>query len=183
MQDDNVNPQGDAQMSDDLKEKLEQAAANAEASMQEEAQTANANDVNEELKGQLARALADLQNYKRRSEEEKASFVKYANAELLKQLLPVFDHLNLSIHHLPENIKDNEWAKGVVQINAELLKTLEGMGIQRIETVGKPLDPNLHEALMQGPGEQNVIIEEFEPGYTLNGTVVKPAKVKVGNGE
>ncbi len=183
MQDEN-NPQDETVNSEeDLMQKIQDAQADdAAQNAADDAQIQGEDEV-AELKNQLARAMADLQNYKRRSEEEKAAFVKYANAEMLKNLLPILDHLNLSALHLPEEMKENEWAKGVLQINADLLKILEAMGVKKLETVGQKLDPNFHEAVMQGPGEKDVIIEEFEPGYALNDTVVKPAKVKVGNGE
>ena len=136
----------------------------------------------EELTGALARAMADLQNYKRRTEEEQGSFVKFANAELLKILLPVIDNFDRSAEHMPDDLKGNDWAKGVVQIHDDLLKTLEKAGVKRIKTVGEKLNPNLHEGLIAGPGKKDEIIEEFEPGYTLNDNVIKPAKVKVGDG-
>ena len=136
----------------------------------------------EELTNALARAMADLQNYKRRTEEDQAKFVKFANAELLKILLPIIDNFDRSAEHLPDDLKDNEWAKGVMQIHDDFLKTLEQIGVKKIKTIGEPLDPNLHEGLIAGHGKKDVILEELEPGYTLNDEVVKVAKVKVGDG-
>ncbi len=136
----------------------------------------------EELTHALARAMADLQNFKRRNEEERAGLFKYANIELLKSLLPFIDNLDRSIFHLPEDLKENQWTKGVIHIHADLLKTLETLGIQKIKTVGEKLDPLKHEGLMSGPGEKDIIIEEFEPGYIMGDTVIKVARVKVGDG-
>lgn len=136
----------------------------------------------EELTNALARAMADLQNFKRRSEEEKGSFIRFANSELLKSLLPFVDNLERSVSHLPETLKEDTWAKGIVHIHTDLLKTMETLGIKKIKTVGEKLNPEKHEGLMSGPGEKDVIIEEFEPGYLLGDTVIKVAKVKVGNG-
>ncbi|MBU0705768.1 nucleotide exchange factor GrpE [Patescibacteria group bacterium] len=169
-------------MADDLNEKLKAAAADDK--VQHQAQSDNdAKDARiEELTGQLARAMADLQNFKRRNEDEKASFVKFANAELLKIILPILDNLDRSVTHLPEELKDNEWTKGMLQIHNDLLKTFEKLGIKKIKTVGEKLNPKMHEALMAGPGEKDVIVEEFEPGYTLFDDVIKVAKVKVGDG-
>lgn len=177
----------DQSQQDDLLKKVNDLQAETEAKEQEEATqqddsgTSSDDQINE-LKAALARAMADLQNFKRRSEEEKASFVKFANAQLLKSLLPIFDNLSRSVQHLPEDLKGNEWAKGIVHINSDLLKNLETLGIQKMKTVGEKLDPKKHEALMAGPGEKDVIVEEFEPGYEMNGEVVKAAKVKVGDG-
>ena len=148
----------DDDQKDDLQQKVQRAQAEDQERQANEETTAEPNA--EELKNALARALADLQNYKRRTEEDKAKFVKFANAEL----------------------KGNDWAKRVVQIDQELNKTLTGLGVKRIETVGQKLDTRQHEALMSGPGEKDVVIEEFEPGYLLNDEVIKPAKVKVGDG-
>ena len=170
----------DDDQKDDLQQKVQRAQAEDQERQANEETTAEPNA--EELKNALARALADLQNYKRRTEEDKAKFVKFANAELLAKLMPVFDNFNRSVEHLPEELKGNDWAKRVVQIDQELNKTLTGLGVKRIETVGQKLDTRQHEALMSGPGEKDVVIEEFEPGYLLNDEVIKPAKVKVGDG-
>lgn len=136
----------------------------------------------EELTNQLARAMADLQNYKRRSEEEKSSFVKFANAELLKIILPILDNLDRSVTHLPAELKDNEWTKGMLHIHGDLLKTFEKIGLKKIKTVGEKLDPKKHEALLAGPGEKDIVTEEFEAGYSLLDETIKPARVKVGDG-
>ncbi len=136
----------------------------------------------EELTNHLARCMADLQNYKRRSEEDKGRFVKFANAELLKVLLPALENLDRSCKHLPDTLKEDAWAQGVLHTQADLTKALANLGVKRIETVGQKLDLNFHEVLMQGPGEKEVIVEELDPGYTLNGELLKAAKVKVGDG-
>ncbi len=174
------------EQNDELRKKVEEAQQKAEekekSSGERVKQAENEDSEVEGLKEALARAMADLQNYKRRSEEEKASFVKYANAELLKSLLPIFDNLNRSAAHLPDDLKENEWAKGIMHIHTDLLKTLAALGIEKMQTVGEKLDPNKHEGLMSGPGEKDVIVEEFEPGYLMNGEVLKAAKVKVGDG-
>ena len=136
----------------------------------------------EELTQALARAMADLQNYKRRAEEDKMRFVKFANTELLLALIPIIDNFDRSTEHLPDDLKKNDWTKGVVQIHDNFLKTLEKIGVKKMKTVGQNLDPNLHEALMSGSGKKDVIIEEFEPGYLYNDEALKAAKVKVGDG-
>lgn len=136
----------------------------------------------EDLTDKLARALADLQNYKRRSEEDKARFVKFSNAELLKALIPIIDNFDRSVKHLPEELKANEWAKGAVQVHDDLLKTLEKIGVKKMETVGKKLDARFHEAFIAVPGAKDMVVEELEPGYTYHDETLKAAKVKVGDG-
>ncbi len=187
---DDTSLKGEAKIDDtNLKQKIEEAKTKDQQINDEQQEIDDKDAENlpagrqvEELTGALARAMADLQNYKRRTEEEQGSFVKFANAELLKILLPIIDNFDRSAEHMPDDLRDNDWAKGVVQIHDDLLKTLEKVGVKRIKTVGEKLDPNLHEGLMTGPGEKDEIIEEFEPGYLLNDNVIKPAKVKVGDG-
>ena len=126
------------------------------------------------------RALADLQNFKRRSEDEKQAFVAYANVALISELLPSIENIYRVMEH--EN-KDTEWAKGVEQTLKQVLQSLEKIGLKVIPTKDRMFDPNLHEAMMVAPGEKDKILSELEKGYMLNGKVVKPAKVSVGNGE
>ena len=170
--------------SDELEQKIEEA--------QKQDDQKNAEDVAteiddkeakiEELTAALARCMADMQNFKRRTEEEQGRFVKFANTELLKQLLPIIDNFDRSTEHLPDDLKSNEWASGIVIIHDDLLKTLEKVGVKKIKTVGEKLDPNLHEAMMPASGEKDIILEEFEPGYTYQDETLKAAKVKVGDG-
>ncbi len=125
------------------------------------------------------RALADLQNYKRRTEEEKASFITFANAELLIALLPNIDNIHRALDHEP---KDAEWATGASQTLKQLVDTLEKLGLKPIQTKDQKFDPNLHEALITAPGQKDLIIQELEKGYTYNDRVIKRARVSVGNG-
>lgn len=125
-------------------------------------------------------ALADLQNYKRRIEEEKGEFVAFANAALLTELLPSIDSINKALDH---KNKDADWAKGVEHTLNQLILSLGRMGLKAIPTKGQKFDPSLHEALLMAPGEKDIILEELEKGYTLNKKVLKHSRVKVGNGE
>lgn len=135
----------------------------------------------DELTNHLARCMADLQNYRRRAEEDKVRFVKFANAELLKALLPALENLDRTCKHLPENLKDDAWAKGVLHTQADLWKALDKFGVKKIAAVGQKLDLKFHEVLMAGPGEKDVVIEELDPGYTIHGETLRAAKVKVGD--
>lgn len=187
MTDDNTKDDDakDDDAKNDLQKKVEEAEQDAKETAEEATVTEDAPQGNEveELKNALARSMADLQNFKRRAEEDKFRFIKFANVELLKALLPSIDNFDRSANHLPEDLKDNEWVKGVLQIHDDMLATLEKMGVKKMKTMGEKLDPSRHEALMADKGEKDVIIEEFESGYLYNDEVLKPAKVKVGNGE
>jgi molecular chaperone GrpE len=168
---------------DDLMKKVEEAAKKDEEIKETEAKKDEAQVKIEELTASLQRCMADMQNYKRRAEEDKMRFVKFANGELLKMLLPIIDNFDRACQHLPENLKEDVWAKGVVHTHDDLMKAVTKIGVKRIETVGKKLDPSKHEAVLAGPGEKDVITEELEPGYSYHEETLKPAKVKVGNGE
>lgn len=135
----------------------------------------------EEMTEMAKRAMADMQNLRRRNEEERLQTIFMANASLVKNLLPVLDNLDRAAAHVPETAL--EWYKGIEISLKELHKILEETGVKKMETVGKTFDPNFHEAVLQGPGEKDIVIEELEAGYTLNDRVLRHAKVKVGNGE
>lgn len=137
----------------------------------------------EELTSALARALADLQNFRRRTEEERNKWIKVAQADLLQEILPLMANLDRSLEHLPADLKNNEWAKGILHIHQDWNKLLGKLGAKKMETVGKKIDPSRHAAMTSVPGEKDMIVQEFEAGYELNGTVILPAKVAVGNGE
>ncbi len=142
----------------------------------------NGDDEVAKLKEALARTMADFQNFKRRAGEDKMRFVKFANTELLKELLPIIDNFDRACVHVPDELKEDVWAKGVIGTHDELMKAMDKIGVKKIETVGQKFDPTKHEALIQAPGEKDVVIEELEPGYIYNGETVKAAKVKVGDG-
>lgn len=143
-------------------------------------QLAAADQKLQEMTAISQRALADLQNFKRRTEEERATLFTMAHAQLFSELIPAFNNIHRALQHEP---KDAEWIKGTEQTLRQLLQITEKIGLKPIETVGKPFDPRLHEALLTGPGPKDTVIEEFEKGYQLNDKVVQLAKVKVGNGD
>lgn len=130
------------------------------------------------------RALADLQNYRRRVEEERATFVQFANVALILELLPILDNFQRAFLQVPEEISKTEWFKGALQIEQQLVAVVRKQGVSEMPSqIGKKLDPKVHEAIATGPGEKDVIIEEFEKGYLLGDKVIRPAKVKVGDGK
>jgi len=129
------------------------------------------------------RTQADFMNYKRRSDQEKSDICKFANAELLCCVLPVLDDMERAFSHLPEEMEDTEWADGIRLIARKLRSSLEAQGLSPIEAMGKPFDPNFHEAMREDKGESGIVIEEVERGYTLHDRVIRPSKVVVGNGE
>ncbi|MFH1533944.1 MAG: nucleotide exchange factor GrpE [Nitrospirota bacterium] len=135
----------------------------------------------EQMTEMAKRAMADLQNLKRRQEEEKIHWIRMANADLMKKLLPILDNLDLAKKHMPQGAEG--WYKGIEMSINQLQQTMQDAGLTPLETVGQPFDPEKHEALAQGPGNKDEVIEEFEKGYKLGDFIIRHAKVKVGNGE
>jgi molecular chaperone GrpE len=138
----------------------------------------------EELTAQVQRLMAEFDNYRRRTEEERKQMVQMAQAHTLLELTPVLDNFRRATDHLPEDLKGNNWVTGVLYVEKQLDQILEQFGLQKIETVGKAFDPKLHEAISTEASDQpaDTIIAEIEGGYLLNGLVLKPARVKVSSG-
>lgn len=126
------------------------------------------------------RLMADMTNLKRRNEEEKLKTILYGNTTLIKLLLPGLDNLKRAILHAPENA--GEWGKGIEMSIRQIEKALGEIGLIRMETENQKFNPELHEAVLQGDGEENIIIETLEDGYMLGEQVIRHAKVKIGNG-
>lgn len=171
-QDQQANPQA----ADTQPEPPQDASSDLSALEQDLQQTQQKLD---EMTAVSQRALADLQNFKRRTEEERSTFIQGANAALFMELLPVLDSASRALEH---KNKDAEWAKGVEQSLTQLLSACEKMGLKTIPTDG-PFDPTMHEALLTAPGPQDTILEVLEKGFMLGDKVIKPARVKVGNGQ
>ncbi len=130
----------------------------------------------ETWEGRYKRALADYQNLLKQTSREKVEFVKYALADFLHNVLPVYDHLKLSMKGLSEEETKNPWAQGVSHVLKQFKEVLASHGIEEIKTVGEKFDHDLMEAL-DGKGEK--VKQEIMPGYKLNGKVIRPAKVIV----
>ena len=129
------------------------------------------------------RAQADFINYKRRSEQEKEELIKFANSALLINLLSAIDDLERAIVSIPPDIAELSWVEGIRLIERKLKAGLEAQGLTPIEAMGKPFDPNFHEAVRHARGEDGIIIEEIQKGYQLHDRVIRASKVVVGNGE
>lgn len=135
----------------------------------------------EETKNRLLRALADFDNYKKRSAIEREQFVQFANETLITELLPVIDGFGRAIGAAAKIKAGEEMTKGLALIKRQLEDVLKKHGVLEIEALGKPYDPNLHEAILskEDKGPEGVIIEEMQKGYTLHGRVIRPSMVIV----
>ncbi len=127
------------------------------------------------------RTMADLQNLRRRQEEERGQIIKMATADLIRDIIPILDNLERAKAHIPEDAE--EWAKGIKMSIDQLHKVVLDAGLVPIEALDQPFDPALHEAIAQGPGPKDTVLEELEKGYMLGEQVIRHSKVKVGNGE
>lgn len=126
------------------------------------------------------RAMADLQNFKRRTEEERGEIQVYANMRLLESIFPALDNFARAFSTIPEELKSNDWVKGVEAIETNLLKALTDLGLELIDQTGVPADPHRHEILMEGDGPAGEVVKIFEKGYAFNGKTLRPAKIQVG---
>ena len=128
------------------------------------------------------RAKADYINFKKDNERRQQEIIQFANAALLAELLPIFDHFKLAFRHIPPDQKEVDWVTGFTHIKNQFTEFFKRLGIAEIKTVGEHFNPEFHEAVAhedhQGT-ESGIIFEEVKPGYTLHGKVLKPAKVKV----
>lgn len=133
-----------------------------------------------ELTEALQRERADAINIRRRHEEQLKSLQSVAKAGVVKDLLPVIDNFERALSHVPKDLENNDYVKGVQAVVKQFEKTLQEIGVKRIKTVGESFDPHLHEAVsVEGEGGKEIISEELQAGYTLGGEVIRHAMVKV----
>ena len=126
------------------------------------------------------RTQADFVNYKRRVEQERNDTAKFANAMLVLNLLPVLDDMERALENVSTKLSGLTWVEGIRLIYRKLQAVLQGHGLTEINALGQPFDPNLHEAVLYGEGEEGIVTEELQKGYKLHERVLRPTMVKVG---
>jgi len=129
------------------------------------------------------RTQADFINYKRRQEQEREEFSKFANTALISSLLPILDDLERALASIPPRSAKLPWVEGIRLIERKLRASLEAHGLTPIKALGEPFDPNLHEAVKQDKGKEGIVIQEVRKGYKLHDRVIRPSMVVVGSGE
>lgn len=131
----------------------------------------------------LQRTRADFENYRKRVDIEKAGAMATGEAKAILKLLPVIDTLERAMPHMPADLADNKWAQGVAGLTKQLEKMLESLNLARIDAAaGVEFNPEVHEAIQfdeDATGEKEVIAEQLQAGYTLNGRPIRHAMVKV----
>ena len=142
---------------------------------------------NAQLKDQMLRRQAELENYRKRLIRDKEEAVQYANESLIRDLLGFLDNMERALVAGKSGGDVKGLVEGFEMTQNQLLSTLDkNWGLKAIESVGQEFDPALHEACMMAVDEsldKETVLEEFQKGYTLHGRVIRPAKVKIGKPE
>lgn len=138
----------------------------------------------EELTDRVQRQMAEFDNFRKRSEKEKAAMFEVGAKSVVEKILPVIDNFERGLGVVPEDRKEDPFIQGMEKVYKQMLTTLESIGVQPIEAVGKEFDPNFHNAVMHVEDEEvgeNIVVEEFQKGYTYRDSVVRYSMVKVAN--
>lgn len=142
---------------------------------------------NAELKDQMLRRQAELENYRKRLIRDKEEAIQFSNENLIKDLLGFLDNMDRALAAAKSGGDLEGLIKGFEMTRDQLLSTLDkNWGLKAIESVGNEFDPSLHEACMMAVDEsldKETVLEEFQKGYTLHDRVIRPAKVKIGKPE
>ena len=135
----------------------------------------------EDLTDRLKRSMAEFDNFRKRTEKEKASMYIIGAKDIVEKMLPVVDNFERGLAQAPE---EDPFADGMKMIYKQLMTTLDELGVKAIEAEGKEFDPNFHNAVMHVDDESvgdNIVVEELQKGYTYKDFVVRHSMVKVAN--
>jgi molecular chaperone GrpE len=173
---------------------------NADVDMDSVGQTDDASDADEpqdgakpsdqrdaviaDLRDQVKRQMAEFDNFRKRTDKEKSAMFEMGASDVIKKLLPVVDNFERGFKSLTDDEKETPFAKGMDMVYKQTLKMLDELNVKPIEAVGQEFNPELHNAVMHVEDEsagENIIIEEFEKGYTYRETVIRHSMVKVAN--
>ena len=136
----------------------------------------------DELNDKVMRQMAEFDNFRKRTEKEKAQMFEQGQSNVLEKLLPVIDNFERGLATVPEDEKDGAFADGMNKIYKQIVKQLEDLGVTPIEAVGKEFDPNLHNAVMQVESEEfesGIVAQELQKGYMFHDTVLRHSMVAV----
>ena len=136
----------------------------------------------DELNDRVMRQMAEFENFRKRTEKEKAQMFEQGQSNVLLKLLPVIDNFERGLAAVPEDEKDGAFADGMNKIYKQLMKEVEDLGVTPIEAVGKEFDPNLHNAVMQVESaeyESGFVAQELQKGYMFHDNVLRHSMVAV----
>ena len=128
--------------------------------------------------------MAEFDNFRKRTEKEKASMYEIGARDVIEKILPIVDNFERGLAAIPEDSKESPFAEGMEKIYRQFMKTLEEMGVTPIEAVGKEFDPNFHNAVMHIEDEnlgENIVAQELQKGYMYRDSVVRHSMVQVAN--
>ena len=137
-----------------------------------------------DLTDRLKRSMAEFDNFRKRSEKEKATMFDMGVGSIAEKILPVVDNFERAMEAAPKEGDGKAFAEGIAMIYNQLKKTLEDLGVKPIDCVGQPFDPNFHNAVMHVEDEslgENVVAEELLKGYMYKDSVLRHSMVKVAN--
>lgn len=136
----------------------------------------------EELEDKVKRQLAEFENFRNRTEKEKASMYELGARSVIEKMLPVIDNFERGLAAIPEDEQESPLATGMQMIYKQLVTELENIGVKPIEAVGKEFDPNYHNAVMQTESEEyesGIVAQELQKGYLYRDTVIRHSMVSV----
>ena len=138
----------------------------------------------EELKDKLTRQMAEFDNFRKRTEKEKSAMYEIGAKDIIEKILPDVDKFERGLGAVTEEQKEDSFVSGMEMIYKQIMTTLDSVGVKAIEAVGNEFDPDFHNAVMHVEDEEvgeNIVVEEFQKGYTYRDTVVRHSMVKVAN--
>ena len=138
----------------------------------------------DELNDKLKRSMAEFDNYRKRTDKEKSAMYEIGAKDVIEKILPIVDNFERGLNSIPEDAKGTAFADGMEKIYKQFVKILDDMGVKPIEAVGKPFDPNFHNAVMHVEDEnlgENVVAAELQKGYTYKDSIVRHSMVQVAN--
>ena len=138
----------------------------------------------DELNDKLRRSMAEFDNYRKRTDKEKSAMYEIGAKDVIEKILPIVDNFERGLNTIPEDAKGTAFAEGMEKIYKQFVKTLDDLGVKPIEAVGKPFDPNFHNAVMHVEDEnlgENVVAAELQKGYAYKESIVRHSMVQVAN--
>ena len=132
----------------------------------------------------VTRQMAEFDNFRKRTEREKSAMYEIGAKAIVEKLLPVVDNFERGFSTVADEDKDDAFVKGMEMVYKQMMTMLESVDVKPIEAVGKEFNPDLHNAVMHVEDEtvgENIIVEEFQKGYTYRDSVVRYSMVKVAN--
>ncbi len=137
-----------------------------------------------ELTDRVTRQMAEFDNFRKRTEKEKSAMYEIGVKSVIEKMLPIVDNFERGFLTVAEEDKEDSFVKGMEMVYKQILTTFETIGVKPIEAVGQEFDPDLHHAVMHVDDEnvgENIVVEEFQKGYTYHDAVVRYSMVKVAN--